>query len=191
MGYDPTLVRTPLASAQRALAAARRAGWFVIHTREGHRQDLSDLPATIASMGSTMFAPISWAGVLFLLGVLVSNWRHAIVAAGGGLVAVALAIHVQVVGGAIMRGYVGFNAVLAALVVYIVAAEDLRLAALGAFVATWIFSYLNRSVPAPTLASGFVPGVWAIMILSWCSTRIQVTHDGATTSDSNDAKAAE
>ena len=134
-------------------------------------QSTSYLPATIASMGSTLFAPVGWAGALFLLGVLVSNWRHAVVAAGGGLIAVALAIHVHVVGGAIKSGYVGFNAVLAALVVYIVVAPDLRLAALGAFIATWIFSYMNRSFPAPALASGFVLGVWTVMALSWLNVR--------------------
>jgi urea transporter len=130
-------------------------------------QPVSFIPATMASMGSTLFAPIILAGVLFLLGVLVSNWRHAVIAAMGGLIAVALAVHVHVVGGAIASGFVGFNAVLAALVTYILVAEDIRLAALAALVSTWIFSYVSLNAPFPALASGFVLAVWAIMLVGW------------------------
>ena len=150
------------------------ASWFGLHKISLSAfpvEPTSYIPATFASMGSTLFAPVIVAGCLFLLGVLLSNWRHGVVAMMGGLIAVSLAIHVEVVGGAIASGFVGFNAVLAALVVYILVAEDLRLAALGAFVATWIFSFISRSAPFPALASGFVLGVWAIMALGWVSTR--------------------
>lgn len=43
LGNDVGLLRTAIAPTAAVLAAAREAGMVVVHTREGHRPDLSDL----------------------------------------------------------------------------------------------------------------------------------------------------
>jgi len=45
MGYDLALTRAPIEPIRRALERMRALGFTIIHTREGHRPDLSDLPA--------------------------------------------------------------------------------------------------------------------------------------------------
>jgi len=44
MGYDLSLTRAPIEPIKKLLAATRKAGWHIFHTREGHRPDLADLP---------------------------------------------------------------------------------------------------------------------------------------------------
>ena len=45
MGYDLSLTRAPIAPISAVLAAMRAHRFSIFHTREGHRPDLSDLPA--------------------------------------------------------------------------------------------------------------------------------------------------
>jgi len=52
LGNDVSLLRRTLEPAARVLAAARRAGLAVLHTREGHRPDLADLAPAKARRGN-------------------------------------------------------------------------------------------------------------------------------------------
>ncbi|HET8937749.1 MAG TPA: isochorismatase family cysteine hydrolase [Polyangiales bacterium] len=45
MGYDSSAVRAPIAPISRLLTRMRPLGFSIIHTREGDRPDLADLPA--------------------------------------------------------------------------------------------------------------------------------------------------
>ena len=45
MGYDLSLTRAPIEPIRCILALMRQHGFHIFHTREGHRPDLSDLPA--------------------------------------------------------------------------------------------------------------------------------------------------
>jgi len=44
LGNDVSLLRKAIGPTRKVLEAARKRNMLVIHTREGHRQDLSDLP---------------------------------------------------------------------------------------------------------------------------------------------------
>jgi nicotinamidase-related amidase len=51
LGNDVSLLRRTIAPTRRLLEAARMAGLTVIHTREGHRPDLADLPPAKKARG--------------------------------------------------------------------------------------------------------------------------------------------
>lgn len=61
-GYDLSLTRAGLEPTARVLAAARAVGMTIVHTREGHRPDLSDLPANKRWRSARIGAEIGVAG---------------------------------------------------------------------------------------------------------------------------------
>lgn len=52
LGNDVTLLAAAVGPCRTALAAARAAGLLVVHTREGHRADLSDAPPAKLARGA-------------------------------------------------------------------------------------------------------------------------------------------
>lgn len=55
LGNDVGLLRSTIAPTAAVLAAARAAGLLVVHTREGHRADLSDCPPAKLTRGGVTF----------------------------------------------------------------------------------------------------------------------------------------
>jgi nicotinamidase-related amidase len=51
MGYDVGPLRKPIEPTRKALAAARKAGLHVLHTRQGYRADLADYPVKLRTRG--------------------------------------------------------------------------------------------------------------------------------------------
>jgi urea transporter len=127
--------------------------------------------SVIVALGSALFVPNLVAGAIFLAGIAVSNWRHAIIAAVGAFLANALAVQAGVVGGEVNLGFAGFNGVLGALAAYVIVAADLRFVVLGSVLSTWLASYVYRGAPVPVLASGFVLAIWAMLFLGWLNPR--------------------
>jgi nicotinamidase-related amidase len=55
LGNDTSLLLKAVEPTERVLQKARETGMFVIHTREGHRPDLSDCPAAKLTRGGQAF----------------------------------------------------------------------------------------------------------------------------------------
>ena len=51
LGNDVSLLRRAVPHAERVLKAARRGGLLIVHTREGHRADLTDCPPSKKARG--------------------------------------------------------------------------------------------------------------------------------------------
>ena len=128
--------------------------------------------AVLFSLGQALFSPSMWSGLLFLAGLLSSNWRHAVIAVLGAVVGTLVSYYYRDADPTgVDFGMYGFNGVLTALAVYVLCGGKLRLAILGALVATILTPRVTggglEAVSAPMvfttwliLALGYVERKW-------------------------------
>ena len=55
LGNDTSLLLAAVEPTQHVLGKAREKGMFIVHTREGHRSDLSDCPPSKLTRGGKRF----------------------------------------------------------------------------------------------------------------------------------------
>jgi urea transporter len=123
--------------------------------------------AVLYSLGQAIFSATLWSGVLFLIGVLLSNWRHGVVALLGAVIGTFVAYYYSnVAPESANLGLYGFNGVLAAVAVFVTCQGKLRLSILGALLAT-IFIPLIADFGVQTLSAPFVFTTWLMMLLGW------------------------
>lgn len=123
--------------------------------------------AVLFSLGQAIFSPTIWSGLLFLIGLLLSNWRHGLVAFLGAVIGTTVAYYYShATPESANLGLYGFNGVLAAVSVFVFCGGRLRLSILGALLAT-IFIPLIADFGVQTLSAPFVFTTWLMIWLGW------------------------
>lgn len=123
--------------------------------------------AVLFSLGQAIFSPTIWSGMLFLIGLLLSNWRHGIVALFGAVIGTTVAYYYShATPESANLGLYGFNGVLAAVSVFVFCGGRLRLSILGALLST-IFIPLIADFGVQTLSAPFVFTTWLMIWLGW------------------------
>jgi len=132
---------------------------------------LHPLTAVLSSLGEALFSPSVWSGLLFLAGVLVSNWRHAVIAVIGAAIGTTVSYYYRHLDPeSVDLGLYGFNGVLAAVAVYALCGSKLRPAILGALIATIMTPAFAR-LGLQAVSAPFVFATWLVLALGWIDRR--------------------
>lgn len=125
------------------------------------------LKAVLFSLGQALFSPTIWSGLLFAIGLFLSNWRHGLIAVFGAMIGTAVSYYYRDIDPASVDfGLYGFNGVLTAVSVYVVCGAKLRLAILGALLATILMPAIAK-LGVPTVSAPYVFTTWLVLALGW------------------------
>ncbi len=123
--------------------------------------------AVLRGLAETLFSSAILSGLLFLCGILLSNWRHGVVALLGAIIGTVVSYYYrQVDPGIADLGLYGFNGVLGAVSAFVVCGGRLRLAILGAGLATVLTPAIS-ALGVQALSAPFVLATWVLLFLGW------------------------
>ncbi|MFZ0565357.1 MAG: urea transporter, partial [Chlamydiales bacterium] len=108
-----------------------------------------------------------WSGALYFCGLLLSNWRHGLIALFGAVIGTVVSYyyrHADLTGADL--GLYGFNGVLTAVSVFVFCGGSLRLSIFGAILATILMPAIAH-FGVQTLSSPFVFTTWLMLVLGW------------------------
>jgi urea transporter len=108
-------------------------------------------------------------GILFLVGIGLSDWRHAVIALLGSLVGTALGIYHNNPATTISIGIYGYNASLAAMAVYLWR-KSLLLPILAAAISIPLTELFPGWLDVPALTAPFVMATWIVLALGQLET---------------------
>lgn len=125
------------------------------------------LTAVFFSLGQAIFSPSIWSGLLFLAGLLLSNWRHGLIAFFGAIIGTMVSYYYRHADPTSADlGLYGFNGVLTAVSVFVFCGGKLRLALFGAIISTIMMPMIAK-LGIQTLSSPFVLTTWLMLGLGW------------------------
>ncbi|MCX2934200.1 urea transporter [Mycobacterium sp. CVI_P3] len=136
-----------------------------------HGTTFHPVGAVLHSLGQALFSTSAWSGLLLLCGLLLSNWRHGVVALLGAVIGTLVSYYYRDVDPtSVNLGLYGFNGVLTAVAVYAMCGAKLRLAILGALVATIMMPAIS-DIGLQTVCAPLVFTTWLILALGWVERR--------------------
>jgi len=103
-------------------------------------------------------------GILFLVGIAISNWRHGVLALLGSVLGTLLAIYHNDPAASVSIGIYGYNASLAAMAVYLWR-KSLLIPILAALISVPLTEFFPGSLEIPALTAPFVAASWIVIAI--------------------------
>ncbi len=124
------------------------------------------MAAVAHGVGQVMFQASVWTALLFLIGIAISDWRHALWVIAGSLLGMLVGIyHHDSAEEVAALGLYGYNATLAAIALFLWR-RSLIWPLLGILLSVPLTEYAPN-LPLPALTAPFVLATWLVLALGW------------------------